>query len=169
VFFPSCKTKSILNLTTTVPGLSDVYLDYPRTLEELGVLSITETDSLELDTDEISFSGHDGFRRGKIKVFSLTDEGIKVGKVHYDRLTVDQRRILERIKGTWTNRSLQELIDYSYLNFTDHSKHSNIKEQVYSKLDVSPELKSLIGIIPLFSLNEEKRVIRETIRSRLTR
>ena len=149
------------------PWSADVYLDYPKTLEEVGVIKIEEKESIELDVDEIYSSDVVELREGKIKVFSLTQQGEKVGKVFFERLTEEEKRRIEEIKKKWNHASLNDLLNYVYFNYVKYTDRSKIREQIFSKLKVSSSLIDLVGIIPPISLEEEKEFIRKVIREKM--
>lgn len=149
------------------PWSSEIYLDYPETLKELGVLKIEEKESFEIDIDERYSSDLIELEEKKIKIFSLTEEGKKVAKTFYDRLSKNEKINIEEIKKRWNKANPLELIKYVYYHFINYIDKSKIKEKVFSNLKVSPSLIKLIGIIPPISLQEEKDIIEKSIQESL--
>jgi len=149
------------------PWSAEIYLDYTKTLEEIGIIKIEEKESIEPDIDTIYFSDVEELREGKMKIFSLTKKGEKVGKVLFERLTEEEKKKIEEIKRGWNHRSLNELIEYIYYKYIGYTKKSKIKNEVLSKLGVSPSLIKLVGTIPIISLKDEKRMIRKAISERV--
>lgn len=147
----------------------EVFLDYPKTLEEIGIVKIEEKESTEFDVDEIYLSDIEGLRKGKLKVFHLTKDGEKVAKTFFEQLTEEEKNKVEEIKKRWNNTPLKELCDYVYFNYVEYTNKSKIRTQVFSKLKVSPSLIKLIGIIPPISLEKEKEIIRRAIREMITK
>jgi len=133
------------------PWSSEIYLDYPKTLEEIGVLKIEEEESTELDVDEIYSSDVIELREGKIKVFSLTKDGETFGKTFFERLSKEEKKKIEEIKKRWNHVALNELLNYVYFNYVKYIDRSKIRE----------------GIIPSISLEEEKEIIKKAIHERM--
>jgi uncharacterized protein YwgA len=148
------------------PWSAEIYLDYPKTLEEAGIIKIEEEESMEFDVDEI-YSDTVELKEGKIKVFSLTEEGMKVGKNIFDKLTEEEKNKLQEIKKKWNHASLTDLLTYIYLNYFRYTEKSKIKERILSNLNVSPSLLKLVGIIPSLSLEEEKEIIKKVIERKM--
>jgi hypothetical protein len=142
-------------------------MDYPKTLEEIGVLKIEEKESTELDIDEIYSSDVVELREGKIKVFSLTKDGERAGKTFFERLSEEEKKKIEEIKKRWNHVPLKELLNYVYFNYIKYTDRSKIRGRIFSKLKVSPSLIRLVGIIPPISLEEEKEIIRKVIQDKM--
>jgi len=149
------------------PWSSEIYLDYPETLKELGVLKIEEKESFEIDVDERYSGDLIELEEKKNKIFSLTEEGKKVAKTFYDRLSKNEKINIEVIKKRWNKANPYELIKYVYYQYINYIDKSKIKEKVFSNLKVSPSLIKLIGIIPPISLKEEKDIIEKSIQESL--
>lgn len=91
----------------------------------------------ELDVAEVT-----ELVENRISLFSLTGDGLKVGRVLYERLTEDERAKIEDIKKKFNRMSLSELIRCVYLKYPEFAKKSRIKEKFIARsmFGVSPEL-----------------------------
>jgi hypothetical protein len=68
-----------------------------------------------------------------VKVFSLTDRGIKVGQVLYSRLSETEQQQVEAMKRKFNTMRLDELLKYVYLKYYAYTKKSKIRAKVLPK------------------------------------
>lgn len=125
---------------------SSQVLDFTETVKEMGLIKSEERELKpyeERDVDLIE-AGLDVAEipvENRIPIFSLTEDGLKVGRALYERLAEDERARIEDIKKKFNRMSLSELIRYVYLKYPEFAKKSKIKEKVIpSMFGVSPEL-----------------------------
>jgi hypothetical protein len=78
----------------------------------------------------------------KVKVFSLTDRGIRVGQVLYGRLSDTEKQKLESIKRSFNTMRLDELLRYVYSKYYSYTRKSKIRAKMLPRtmFGVSPDL-----------------------------
>jgi hypothetical protein len=136
---------------------SSQVLNFTETVREMGLIKSEERElkphekpDVDLIEAELDVAEMPELVENKISIFSLTADGLKVGRVLYERLTKDERIKIEDVKKKFNRMSLSELIRYVYLKYPEFAKKSRIKEKVIprSMFGVSPEL-------PKFEREEE--------------
>jgi len=77
-----------------------------------------------------------------VKVFSLTDRGIKIGQVLYGRISDTERQKLESMKRRFNTMRLDELLRYVYSKYYSYTRKSKIRAKVLPRtmFGVSPDL-----------------------------
>lgn len=77
-----------------------------------------------------------------LKVFSLTDRGIRVGQVLYGRLSDIQKQKLEYTKRSFNTMRLDELLRYVYSKYYSYTRKSKIRAKMLPRtmFGVSPDL-----------------------------
>ncbi|MGC8979032.1 hypothetical protein [Caldisericum sp.] len=134
---------------------SSQVLNFTETVREMNLIKSEERElkryeerDVDLIEAEVDVAEIPELVENEIFIFSLTADGLKVGRVLYKRLTEDERTKIEDIKKKFNRMSLSELIRYVYLKYPEFTKKSKIKEKFIprSMFGVSPELRSLSAI-----------------------
>jgi uncharacterized protein YwgA len=68
----------------------------------------------------------------QVKEFKLTEEGIEIGKLIWNGLSIEQQSLLNSMKKFWTDRSLDELLHYVYKKYPETAEKSRIKDRYLS-------------------------------------
>lgn len=165
------------------PWSAEVF-NYVETLDQIGALKIEEKDLIEFDEDllKIADEQYAGGVLGtekeekKIKIFSLTKGGAKIGNVLWERLSKEEMLAIENMKKKYNRVRLHDLLRYVYQHYGDFTGKSKIKKKILlpeeefkkhfpvSKVDRA--LFKLVGTQPEMFLEEEKREIREIVRKK---
>jgi len=118
-----------------------------ESIGEMGLVSIQEkpfADYEEVADDfaEAEVAEIPELAQRTVKVFLLTDRGIKVGHVLYNRLSDTERQQLESIKRKFNMMRLDELLRYVYSKYYAYTKKSKIKAKVLPRtmFGASPDL-----------------------------
>lgn len=138
------------------PWSGEVF-DKIETLNQIGILRITESrkeyvDKGAVDDEELARQIPE-LRippSNKIRIYSLTEKGQKIGKKLYDSLSQSERGKIEELKSRFNNVPLLKLLEYVYTKYPDAITKSKIRAKVLvrSMFGVSPDL-------PKFKREEE--------------
>ena len=118
-----------------------------ESIGEMGLVAVAEkpfADYQEVADDfaEAEVSEIPELAEKMVKIFSLTDRGIKVGQVLYGRMADTERQKLESIKRRFNTMRLDELLRHVYSKYYSYTRKSKIKAKVLpgTMFGVSPDL-----------------------------
>jgi uncharacterized protein YwgA len=166
------------------PWSSQVF-DFTETLKELGLVMVEEREltafedrDFDLIEAEINVSEVPEIKENRIQIFSLTQDGVKVGEVIYKNLSNEERERIEAIKRRYNKMPLSDLLRYIYARFPQFTIKSLIQRKIV-KLSPEEEFKrefpdskvnrrilALVGTQPPMTLEEEKEAIRRLVKQR---
>ena len=145
------------------PYSTAIHIDYPRTLEYLGIVESEVRGPYEIDPDAYRVEESTGNRNVRMNTYGLTQAGKEVARLYYERLLPTEQVSLEQIKTSWNNVPLSDLLGYVYTNYLELTGKSKIKNKIFSKMGVSSKLIALIGTIPRITSDNEKEEIADAI------
>jgi len=165
------------------PWSGEVF-NYRETLNQIGALEIEERPVEVFDEDYLKVADEQymedlppaQMRERKIETFSLTEDGLKIGSVLWERLSQEEKLAITNIKEKYNHMSLHDLLKYTYSRYGEYTRKSKIRKKVlppekefrqrFPSSRVDKELFNLVGSQPEMSLEEEKQAIREIIKKR---
>lgn len=166
------------------PWSAEVF-NYRETLDQIGALEIEEKPVEVFDEDYLKVADEQyvenlppaQMKERKIETFSLTEDGLKIGRVLWERLSQEERLAISNIKERYNHMSLHDLLRYVYSRYGEFTGKSKIRRKVltpekefrqrFPSSRVDKVLFNLVGTQPAMSLEEEKRAVREIIRERM--
>lgn len=159
-------------------------MDYLELLNDEGIIAmeikpITKTHYEYCSNDSLLLQENDDQTNKRIHIYSLTDDGVKIGKFLYDELSHQIKEKLDRLIARYSMFSTDDLIKYVYTNYDEYTTESKIREQVLGKspeeefrekhpgLKINTEFFTVIGILPSITLEKEKEKLRTAAIERL--
>jgi len=130
---------------------SSKLFDYLEAVDELGLIRVEEKpfeNSVEVADDFVAREASEvpDLAQKMVKVFSLTDKGVRVGRVLSERLSESEKRSVERIKRVFNNMRLDRLLDYVYKKYPSYAARSRVKGELppLTMFGTSPDLSKFV-------------------------
>ncbi len=119
------------------PWWAEVF-NYIETLDQIGALEIEERPVEVFNEDYLKVADEQyvedlpqtQMKGWKIKMFCLTDDGIKIGNVLWERLSGEEKLAIENIKKKYNHQSLHDLLKYVYSRYGEFTGKSKIRRRV---------------------------------------
>lgn len=100
-----------------------------------------------------------------LKLFGLTEKGMKVGKALSERIEEERRKNIQNIKRKINKKHPFKILEYVYAKYPEYATESKI--EALRVPDVDEELLKLVGSHSPLPLEEEEKKIKDIIKRKV--